>query len=215
MLYEQVVTPSTLRLLRELSADEWLDSFCLVGGTALALQIGHRRSEDIDLFTQQDIDTSALNAHLLSRYAFACSFVEKNTLKGTIRDVKVDLITFPYKMVSPVVREGGLRLAGVGDIAAMKLSAIVQNGTRLKDFIDVAYLSCQMSLSAMIDCYARKFPNANPLIPVKAVAYFDDIYFGERIELVDAHFDWKKISGRIQEMLRSPETVFTTSPLAR
>ena len=164
MLYEQVVTPSTLRLLKELSADERLDSFCLVGGTALALQIGHRRSEDIDLFTQHDIDTSALNAHLLSRYAFACSFVEKNTLKGTIRDVKVDLITFPYKMVSPVVREGGLRLAGVGDIAAMKLSAIAERNT------PEGLRRCGLSLlSDVLVCHDRllreKIPQRQPAHP--------------------------------------------------
>ena len=213
MLHEQVVETGTLELIKRLCSDGQLSSFCLVGGTALALQLGHRRSEDIDLFTQEDIETTSLNAYLSNEYSFSLSFVEKNTLKGDIRGVKVDLITFPYRMVNPMITEGGMRLAGRGDIAAMKLSAIAQNGTRLKDFVDIAFLSSTMSFSEMIDCYAEKFPNSNPVIPLKAVSYFDDINFNESIAVFNARFDWEKIRKRILAMQRSPHTVFPSAPL--
>ena len=213
MLHEQVVETGTLELIKRLCSDERLSSFCLVGGTALALQLGHRRSEDIDLFTQEDIETTSLNAYLSNEYSFSLSFVEKNTLKGDIRGVKVDLITFPYRMVNPMIMEGGMRLAGMGDIAAMKLSAIAQNGTRLKDFVDIAFLSSAMSFSEMINCYAEKFPNSNPVIPLKAVSYFDDINYNESIAVFNARFDWEKIRKRILAMQRSPHTVFPSAPL--
>lgn len=112
-----------------------------------------------------------------------------------------------------MIEEEGVRLAGMGDIAAMKLSAIAQNVTRLKDFIDVAYMSTVMSLSDMIKCYDRKFPDANPAIPMKAVSYFADINFNESICLTDADYSWKGIEKRILDMQRSPDEVFPSAPL--
>lgn len=213
MLHHEVVATSTLQLIRALCADERLRDFVVVGGTALALQIGHRRSEDIDLFTQHDMDIPALAAHLGTAYGFRPDFIERNTLKGQIRGVKVDLITFPYPWVRPIVEEEGGRLASIPDIAAMKLSAISQDGTRLKDFIDVAYLSCHLSYADMIACYEKKFPHTNPAIPLKAIAYFNDINFNTTINLINARYQWANIERRIHQMQQTPHKRFGETPL--
>lgn len=213
MLHYEAVETSTLQLIKELCADEWLHDFVIVGGTALALQIGHRKSEDIDLFTRHDIDLATLSAHLSSNYGFAPGFVERNTLKGQIKGVKVDLITFPYPWIGPIVNEEGVRLASIDDIAAMKLSAISQNGTRLKDFIDIAFLSCYLSLDNMMNCYERKFPHANPAIPLKAIDYFNDINFNEAINLIHARYSWPSIEKRIRRMQQSPSSCFNDAPM--
>lgn len=190
-----------------------LRDFIVVGGTALALQIGHRKSEDIDLFTQRDINIPTLSTHLETTYGFQPSFFERNTLKGQIQEVKVDLITFPYAWISPFVEEEGARLAAIADIAAMKLSAICQNGTRLKDFIDIAYISCHMSFADMIEAYERKFPQANPAIPMKAIDYFNDIDFRQNIALINARFSWKSIERRIAQMKQRPQAQFNSAPM--
>lgn len=213
MLHHEVVATSTFQLIRVLCADERLHDFIVVGGTALALQIGHRRSEDIALFTQHDMDMPALNAHLSTAYGFRPDFVERNTLKGQIRGVKVDLITFPYPWIAPIVEEEGGRLASLSDIAAMKLSAISQDGTRLKDFIDVAFLSCHLCYADMIACYEHKFPHANPAIPLKAIAYFNDINFNATINLINARYQWPNIERRIHQMRQNPRKCFDELPL--
>ena len=90
----------------------------------------------------------------------------------------------------------------------MKLSAIVGNGTRMKDFVDIAYLSTKLSLLEMLDCYTSKYPNSSAIIPMKAVAYFADIDFNERIIMVDKKFNWSNVEKRIHDMIKQPDIIF-------
>ncbi len=82
MLHKETVERSTFELLATLMQDEKLSQFNLAGGTALALHIGHRKSVDLDLFTQQDFSASELSGYLITKYNFINDFQSKNTLKG-------------------------------------------------------------------------------------------------------------------------------------
>ena len=212
MLHTESVERKTFQLLRSLCADERLKDFHLVGGTALALQFGHRQSVDLDLFCQQGFDAPSLSLYLSDKYFFMQSFQERNTLKGTIDGVKVDLITYPYRLMNDLVMEDGIRLYDYRDVSAMKLSTIVSNGSRLKDFVDIAYISTKMSLYDMIDCYTSKFPGSSPIIPMKAINYFEDIDFREKIIMTRKSFDWKGCKNRINEMLKNPHKIFDEEP---
>jgi len=77
--------------------------------------------------------------------------------------------------VLPPLTEEGISYLSLQDISAMKLNAISNSGKRLKDFIDVYFLLERFSLTEMIDFYTVKYPNFNPIIPLRAVSYFDDI----------------------------------------
>lgn len=90
------------------------------------------------------------------------------------------------------------RLASLEDIAAMKLNAITGNGTRIKDFIDIAYLSSIFSLNQMLDFYYLKY-HSNTLIPMKAITYFDDINFNEPLKMLNGKFSWKVIANRLEK----------------
>lgn len=79
------------------------------------------------------------------------------------------------------------------DIAAMKLSAVRDNGTRLKDFIDIAYMSTRLTLDKMLESYGRKYNHSNTAIALKSLTYFDDINFDENIRLTRGNFDWQRI----------------------
>ena len=94
------------------------------------------------------------------------------------------------------------------DIAAMKLVAMSQNGTRLKDFVDVAFLSVKMSLKEMLDTFEKKYPKTNKVSAIKGMTYFDDIDFSAEIDLIEGTFMWKKIEKRLNEMIKYPERVF-------
>ena len=112
-------------------------SFCLAGGTALALYLGHRKSVDLDFFSPMPFDVSVLRGVLEVKYGFCTDFVAKNTLRGHIGGIKVDCITHAYERLAEPYVEDGIRLYALEDIVAMKLSAITDNGSRLKDFIDI------------------------------------------------------------------------------
>ena len=137
MLHEETVEAGTLALIRRLMADENLADFYLVGGTALSLKLGHRISIDIDLFIGRDFDSSAISEHLKKVYGMTDEKTVKNGVFGFIDDVKVDFISHQYPLIKPVELTSGIRMLSLEDIGAMKLSAIVQNGSRIKDFIDV------------------------------------------------------------------------------
>ena len=90
----------------------------------------------------------------------------------------------------------------------MKLNAIAGNGTRIKDFIDVAELSSVFSLNQMLNFYEQKY-NANILIPLKAIIYFDDINKSEPIKMADGkQLKWEKYQKRLLSMEKFPNKVF-------
>jgi hypothetical protein len=196
--------------------DEKLTSFNLVGGTALALFMGHRKSIDLDLFSQQAFDVTTLADHLMSAYNFEFQNPEQKsnaTLIGYINGIKIDCIRYDYSQVKPVRISDGIRLCSMHDIAAMKLTAISQNGTRLKDFIDVAFLSAKMPLKEMLDAFEAKYPNTNKLSAVKGLVYFNDIDFSTKIDLIDGIFKWKEIEKRLNEMIKYPNRTFLAYPV--
>jgi hypothetical protein len=207
MLHPDVISKETLQLLIKLMSDKKMSTFNLVGGTALSLYLGHRLSVDLDLFSANDFDSRIMMSYLNEHYGFQESFIRENTLKGRIDKVEVDLITYNYPMVKPLHLESGLRLASMEDIIAMKLSAITDNGTRMKDFVDIAFLSTKFSLNSMISFYLQKFKGANELSVLKAITYFDDIQI-DIISLKNGVFDWKLIDGRLHDMQKHPEHLF-------
>lgn len=212
MLHEEVVERETLELLRRLEKESLLADFHLAGGTALALYEGHRKSIDLDLFTCKPFDAAALAAFLEQGFGCRVAFVEKNTVKGVIDGVKVDCITHAYDMVAPVFHHDGLRLFPEEDIAAMKLSAISDNGTRLKDFIDVAALSVRYPLVQMLDFYEKKYPAANRLRPIKGLTYFHDIDFSDPVSIMKGSFSWPLLQERLEDMVRNQNRVFRNTP---
>lgn len=211
MLQTQTVEPATLELLRKLQQEPLLATFNLVGGTALALRIGHRKSVDLDLFTREEFDLEEVKSMLIEKYDLKVSYERQQTLKGFIGGVMIDCIRFNYPHLQTPDEIDGVRLESIPDIIAMKLSAIAQNGTRIKDFIDIATLSTKYSLDEMLQFYADKFSNANIVMPAKALTYFDEINFDESVVMTSEKFDWKKVAKRLQDMAKSPQKVFTTN----
>lgn len=212
MLYKETVAPATLELLTRLMSDDTLSQFVLVGGTSLSLQMGHRISVDLDLFSDTSFNEVQLSEYLISEYQLQLDFISKRTVKGEIQGVQIDCIAHQYPWVAPFNNEKNIRLASFQDVAAMKLNAISGNGTRIKDFIDIAYLSCHMPLKEMLLAYEQKY-KANSIIAVKSITFFDDINFNEPIKMVGAKkFNWKKIEKRLFDIQKFPEKIFPEIP---
>ncbi len=198
MLYSETVEARTLDLIKRLMQDENLKNFRLVGGTALSLCIGHRISIDIDLFTNQDFDAPKLYNHLLNSYKGEKLRAIKNGVFGLFEDIKIDLISHQYPWLQPVNKVEEIRMASLEDIGAMKVHAIVQSGSRLKDFVDVYYLLEHLSNEGLIKAYQSKYPEANSALAQKALIYFSDIDFDIPVNLIKKQLDWKIIERRLQ-----------------
>jgi hypothetical protein len=180
MLQYTAVYPKTLGLLRKLMQEKCLSKFNLFGGTALALQLGHRISVDIDLFSKYDFDTKQMTATLSKTYKldvvteFENSLIQKLEYPANSGNfIKVDIIKYPYKLIRSPLETDGIRLLTNEDIIPMKLSAIGSRDSK-KDFFDIFFLLQEFSIKKMFDLFEQKSPNVNYFHIIKSLTYFED-----------------------------------------
>lgn len=173
MLHYETIIPETHLLLEKLSVLPVLEDARLVGGTALALQLGHRTSVDLDFFGRINADSEELREILREVGRVEVASVSKNINIFWINGVKVDMVNYPYPWLDLPIVEDGVRLASLNDIAAMKVSAIVNRGTK-KDFIDLYTLLQHFALDEILDMYSRKYSDGSLFIVMKSLTYFDD-----------------------------------------
>ena len=217
MLQKNAVETRTFELLGKLMREPILADTRLVGGTALALQIGHRKSTDLDLFTNEVPDIDAIVKMLYDKYGFKPTILSDKTTIGTVKGIKVDVIYHAYIWLKPAVKENGVRLVSVEDIVAMKLHAIANSGKRPKDFVDIAFLSTKFSYNAMKKLALQKYPMYDPLVFDRAIIYFDDVQQDavKNIKTIGYKMDWEKTKQRVVKMTDTPEYVFRNMPLQR
>lgn len=210
MLQKETVETGTLVLIERLSEDKNLSDFYLVGGTALSLQVGHRKSIDVDLFSQNAFDSSTLAKHLSENYKAEEIKVVKNGVFCSIEGVKVDILTHQYAWLNPPVVEYPVRMASLDDIAAMKLHAIVQNGTRHKDFIDIYVLLEHRTLQQMTTAFEQKYKAMNAAVAKNALLYHRDIKNFTGIDFLNRPVHhWYHIVDRLEDAVYNPGKTYS------
>lgn len=211
MLRKETVESSTFALLKKLQAEDALHAVRLVGGTALSLLIGHRRSDDLDLFTTERFDTGILSQLLSSKFDFTPRVLTETSITGEIDCIKIDFIYHPFKWLKPPVEEEGIRVAAIDDIVAMKLHAIINSGMRPKDFVDVAYLNQWYSYDRMKALLLEKYPSYDPIMADRAITYFEDIDISliPSIKIINGKFDFEKIKRHLLQMTDNPFKVYS------
>lgn len=174
MLRTFTVERRTLALLKQLQQMSLLQNSRLVGGTALALQLGHRNSIDLDFFGEFQ------NSYIDFLNAFNNEGLTVNSLQNTksihifeIEGVKVDIVNYPYKWLEDPIEDDGIKLSGLKDIASMKLAAITNRGTK-KDFIDMYFLLQHFSLNEMVEYYKTKYDTNSIYNVIRSLVYFAD-----------------------------------------
>lgn len=195
MLHYQTIDTKTLALLKSLMKIPEFSQLVLVGGTSLALQIGHRKSIDIDLFGKFTFDEYQLPT-LLKQYGSVIQLNNSVNIKSYLIDnIKVDFVHYPYEWIESFCLEDGLRLAGMKDIAAMKLAAVTGRGTK-KDFIDIFFLLSYFSLVQMLDFYLKKFFDGSAFMVIKSLTYFKDAE-AEELPVLIEDINWEEVKSRI------------------
>lgn len=186
-------------------------------GTSLSLQIGHRISDDLDLFSAEPLDMIQIQLLLTEKYGFEPSSITLNTIIGFLNGIKIDVFYHPFPWLDNAVEEDGIRLASLSDITAMKMHAIINSGKRPKDFVDLAFLSMHFSYNEMKNLLLKRYPSYDPIMADKAVIFFDDIeedLFPE-IKMIGYKFDFQAIKNRVVKMTDSSDKVYATAPLQR
>lgn len=202
MYNTEAVNPTTLGLLKQLQEKPYLQGFPLAGGTGLAIYLGHRKSEDIDLFSNRNFDVARLLENLQQDFEIDLLFTDKNTLKGIISGVNVDILAHRYPAIDTPVYAPYF-LMSEKDIAAMKLNAISVSGQRSKDFIDIYFLLEKYSLEEMLGFYRKKYRQTNDSHVLKSLIYFDEVYLADWPILIrHPHLSWDEVKNEIETRVR-------------
>jgi Domain of unknown function (DUF1814). len=176
-LHAEVLDESTADLLSRIGANQAFRDFYLAGGTGLALQLGHRMSLDLDLFSERPWSDASLLAALRALGPTIIDLESEGTLVGSVGGVRVSFFYYPYPLLEPLLQTpGGGPLAGLLDIACMKLIAVSQRGSR-KDFIDLYFLGAAgVDLRHALDALPRKMPGVehNLVHLARSLAYLAD-----------------------------------------
>lgn len=202
MLHFNTIVPRTLTLLEDLMEESMLESTRLVGGTALALQLGHRTSIDLDLFGHISCDDIQLRKMLASHGQLQVINMTQNVKLFTIDGIKVDIVDYDSEWIDEMVTHGNLRLASVPEIAAMKIRAIIGRGTR-KDFVDLYYLLQIFSLDEIMALFKRKYPDVNDFIAIRSLTYFEDAEQAPMPMMIDKSVTWESMKSHILHSLNA------------
>lgn len=166
-LYKESVSDELWEILTRLMQIGMLSPFRLVGGTALSLQLGHRLSVDIDLFTDADynsIDFNQIDNELSRQFSFFETSEQGNDSFGKTyyigenkeQVIKLDMF-YTDRFIRPFIEKEQVRMATIEEIAAMKIEVIGNMG-RKKDFWDLHELLEYYSLHQLFDCYIERYP---------------------------------------------------------
>jgi hypothetical protein len=191
--HREVITASTEAALRALRDAMLVDRFYLAGGTGLALQIGHRLSQDLDFFADTLFDEEILLQQVQTVVGFSLVERAPHTLHATVRETKVSFLGYAYPLLFPAARILDVQVADQRDITCMKASAIVSRGTK-RDFVDLYVAAQRYGLAEILRLFERKYAQTryNKTHVLKSFTFFDD---AEKDPMPDmlVPLDWNEV----------------------
>lgn len=198
-IYWNVVNPVLRAVLEDFSKSQIASEFYLAGGTALALQLGHRISVDLDFFSPTQSDIPALTEPLrraLTNHAPVLADASWGNLVFLADNVRVGFYGYGYELVQPLVKVDKISIASIEDIGLMKMDALLARASR-KDFHDLYQICQQIHLRALLDLAPRKFPHIRDFeaLVMRHMVYFERAEQETPVPLIkfvewDAVKDW-------------------------
>jgi Nucleotidyl transferase AbiEii toxin, Type IV TA system len=174
VLHFETIKPGAFSILKELMELPALSSFQLVGGTALSLQLGHRMSDDLDLFSNIPFENEAIITALIhffgDRYLLTSTLTNKLGIFGFIDEVKIDICRHKEELIGDIKTVDNIRMWSLEDIAASKVNAISRRATK-KDFWDIDKLLDIFTIDEITMFYKKKY------LPVLAITVAHMITF--------------------------------------
>jgi hypothetical protein len=173
--------------------------FALAGGTSLALRFGHRVSVDLDFFTGDNTEPADWLKYLKVGPE-AITGIAEGTLQLVVHGIKVEFLRHAYPILSEPETIDQVKMWSIQDVAAMKLNAIANRGSK-KDFCDLAALLDRIPLDTMIGYYKAKYQPYSLLMVIRSLAWFDDAESEPDPILLGGH-SWSAIKERVSTAIR-------------
>lgn len=193
-MFTKTLLPDTLRAIKLISGVTEIKNAYLAGGTSLALQIGHRISIDLDFFTRYEFNEPELSAKLSTFPEFIQDGTTKGTVWGKIGATKFSMFYYKYPLLEKSVPFEGIQLASLADIAAMKIHAIEDRGTK-RDFIDCYLLAKKYTLEEMLGFYQKKYGVLEDHLYaiLRSLDYFEDAEKESEMPRMLAEVNWEEV----------------------
>jgi predicted nucleotidyltransferase component of viral defense system len=174
-----------------------LEGFNLAGGTALALQIGHRISVDLDFFGDVDFEGITILDSLRDIAEIKIINQSRAILILNVNGIKVDFVRYRYPLLHPVREMDGVRLFSILDIGSMKLAAITNRG-RKRDFFDLFFILRAYSLRHLLEAYNDKYSDGSEFLVRKSLVYFEDAEEDDIPSVFDKSVTWPIVKRTIE-----------------
>ena len=199
---ESAIPPRVADLLALLAEEPALGDFALGGGTAIAFRIPYRRSVDLDFFTASNFDSLGLQDALAARLE---DFAISNRTIGSLRlisgRVKAEFFHHSYPLLAPIEHRGPIRLLSLDDLAAMKVNAVTNRGSK-KDFSDLLALHDHgITLERSLDLFCGKYGAKGRFLALRSLLWFEDSD-GEPDPLYLNGWTWQDLRRRFEELAR-------------
>ena|SRR3989338_4188482 len=174
-MFAETISKQTAENLALLGKSKILGNAYLGGGTALALQMGHRVSYDLDFFTNKKFQAQIFLKEISRFKLYRHERIKWGTILGRLGNIKFSLFYYPYPLLKKTVGFENINIASVADIAAMKTAAISERGTK-RDFIDLYFILKKFTLAEILNLYDRKYQklSSNLIHIKKSLVYFVD-----------------------------------------
>lgn len=202
MLHTNAVQPGTWTLLNEIMDLQMLSHFNLAGGTALALQLGHRISYDLDFFGTGDVALEEIKATIDAQHDATEMHRTEHILVLDIEGIKVDFVKYAYPLIEEPLKDKGLRLLSCKDIAAMKLDSIKGRG-RKRDFFDIYFLLKIFDLPEMMRFHFEKYQEDTSFLILKSLVYFEDAENDPPVNLLVEGTNWETVKDTIKHQVNT------------
>ncbi|MFW6089434.1 MAG: nucleotidyl transferase AbiEii/AbiGii toxin family protein [Gemmatimonadota bacterium] len=202
-MHPKVLSDAGWQIVARLGRAGLLDGWVLAGGTGLALQLGHRYSEDLDLFRAGSFDPERLAADLSEVGETVVQSRSEDTLHAVVDGLRISFLRARPALLFPGVEYRELRVADPRDIAVMKVIAIGSRGSR-KDFIDLYfYLRGGATLDGVFELLRRRFQRLdyNEYHLLKSLVFFDHAE-AEPMPSMVKPVEWSEVRRQIEGAVR-------------
>lgn len=201
-MFTKTLLPNTIRALKLVSNISIVKKSYLAGGTALALQIGHRISVDLDFFTPHAFDEKTLSGELNQLPEYREAGTAWRTVWGKVANTKFSLFYYQYPLIKKTIPLEGIQILSKEDIAAMKIYAMETRGTK-RDFVDLYFLTKEFTLEQMLTFYDQKYGILEDHLYaiLRSMNYFADADIDDIPEML-IKTDWEEVKEYFQKETR-------------
>jgi len=203
-MYKSVLEKTTINNIGILNQQDFIKSFYLAGGTACAIHLGHRISNDLDFFSEEDLSPFIVKNSLQSNGHFLIDYSDSKTLIGRFNKTKISFFEYKYPLIRKTHPFINLNISSLEDLACMKIDAISSRGSK-RDFVDLYFILKNFApgLKTLFKYFEEKYgkENYNIYHIYKSLVYFDDAERDPELNML-VKYSWKSVKNFFIEQIK-------------